>query len=320
MPLMKEWKIFTSRSAWGPQLAWISDSRIIACSNYDGTIDLWDVDSGSILRTLLGRDFPLDVFTSSRDGKIVAGTFDFAMDEPIRLWDVASGRQWHTHGSHYDFVIQLAFSPEGTLLASAASDVKLWDITTGQELRTLDGDAAVAFSPDGTTLASLCRGENASDSRGAIRLWNVASGEGRKILQGSPASINEIVFSPDGANIISIGRKEPMGRTPPHNDLITIWDLATGRELGSFKADYNVSGLTIHPDGKMLATKGEYPKANVDNQTGNITLWEMTSGNIIQNETFKAARVSSIAFSHEGSLLAVGDSDRLIRLWEVIKP
>merc|ERR1712096_487071 len=78
----------------------------------------------------------------------------------IQLWEVASGSLRETLSGHTAPIKSVAYSPDGTTLASASDDgsIKLWHAETGLELRTLSGHSdivfSVAYSPDGTTLAS----------------------------------------------------------------------------------------------------------------------------------------------------------------------
>jgi len=91
----------------------------------------------------------------------------------------------------------VAFSPDGTLLASAYSNgtVWLWNPATGRGMAATTPSAAsvdsVAFSPDGKLLAGAY-------SDGTIRLWDPATGHGTVLLASSPASADSVAFSPDG--------------------------------------------------------------------------------------------------------------------------
>ena len=113
-------------------------------------------------------------------------------DRSIKLWGAASGRELRTLSqqssqpvwlSPVEFVWPVAFSPDGLTLASGGVDhsIKLWDVASGRELRTLRGHSevvySVAFSPDGRTLAS------GSDDH-SIKLWDMASGRELRTLSG----------------------------------------------------------------------------------------------------------------------------------------
>ena len=98
-----------------------------------------------------------------------------ADDATIKLWDVAGGQERTTLKGHRSLVTAVAYSPDGTLVASASfdHDIRLWNAATGEHTGTLRGHTdrvrALAFSPDGKTIAS------AGNDR-VIRLWELSTG------------------------------------------------------------------------------------------------------------------------------------------------
>ncbi|KAF7585387.1 hypothetical protein BBP40_011037, partial [Aspergillus hancockii] len=97
--------------------------------------------------------------------------------------------------SHSDWVLSVAFSPDGCTLASGSDDntIKLWDTTTGTECQTFEGHLnwvnSVAFSPDGRTLAS-------GSSDNTVKLWDTTTGTKRQTLEGRSDSIQVVLNEP----------------------------------------------------------------------------------------------------------------------------
>ena len=153
------------------------DGKTLASNSTDG-IRLWDTNTGETRHTLTGHTGSSVVF--SPDGTTLASGSGFSgypindelgwfSDYTIRLWDTNTGETRHTLTGHTHDVSSVAFSPDGTTLASGSwKEVRLWDTNTGETLNTLTGHTAwvesVVFSPDGKTLAS------GSDD-GTVLLW-----------------------------------------------------------------------------------------------------------------------------------------------------
>jgi WD40 repeat protein len=105
---------------------------------------------------------------------------------------------------HIDAVREIAFSPDGARLATASFDgsVKVWDASSGRELRTFSGHNAsvfgVVFSPDGKTIATASGDKTA-------KLWDANTGDVLLTLH-APNGLTGVAFSPDGSQLATAGR------------------------------------------------------------------------------------------------------------------
>jgi len=174
----------------------------------------------------------------SPDGRYLAvGT---SGGSSVQLIDTSSWQVIRTFEGHSSHVTSVAFSPDGRLLASGSADrtIKLWEVATGQEVRTLSGSVwSVAFSSDGRLLAS--------GSFGEIKLWEVATGQLVRTLSGHTGSVTSVAFSPDG-QLLASGSADKT---------IKLWEVATGQEVRTLSGHTGpVLLVAFSPDGRLLAS------------------------------------------------------------------
>jgi WD40 repeat protein len=188
-----------------------------------------DTSPSRVVRTLAGRIGRAYDVAFSPDGTLIAyathavnTVYTASGYDTLRLWETTSWKQVKVLRGQTASVRVIAFSPDGTLLASAGGDntVRLWDTGTGKQVGTLKWHTrrglsaavlGVAFSPDGTLLAA------GGDDK-TVRLWQTATGKLVHTLTGYNGSVWSISFSPDGAWLAAAGG----------GHRIELWDTTTG--------------------------------------------------------------------------------------------
>jgi WD40 repeat protein/serine/threonine protein kinase len=210
---------------------------------------------------------------------------------------------------HSDWVLGVAFSADGRLLASGSfrygvggfpwGEIKLWDRETHKELRTLSGLSghlgpvtSLAFTPDGKRLAS-------AGWDGKVKLWNVATGHLLHTLGRHRKYVNSVAISADGRRLAS-GSGD---RT------VMIWDPSTGKLLLTLKGHTGgVYSVAFHPDSKRLAS---------GSSDGTVKIWDATAARVLHTFSPRKGLIQTVAFSRDGQFLAAGGIDGMIRLWDV---
>jgi WD40 repeat protein len=280
------------------------DGRIALSGSKDNNLRLWDLASGSRTRTLTGHTSDVRSVAIAPDSRTaISGS----SDRTLRLWDLASGTTIRTLLGHTDTINAVAIAPDGRTALTGGGDtsvlnsprdfiLRLWDLDTGNTIRTLPGHhedvESVAIAPDGRTALSGSRDKSirlwdlangntirtfwhdgfvtsvafAPDGRTALsgctdnrlRLWNLAGGDSIRTLTGHTSWVNSVAFAPDGRTALS----------GSDDKTLRLWNLSSGRTIRIFANYFDITGVksvAIAPDGRT-ALSGGY----------SLTLWPLT--------------------------------------------
>jgi WD40 repeat protein len=223
-----------------------------------------------------------------------------APDYAVRLWDMASGRELRRFEGHGSSVTGLAFSPDGSLLASAGSHdqtVRIWGVATGKELHCLRGHNGranrLAFLPDGRYVVS-------GGHDRLLRVWDVNTGKQVRKFEGHEGPVQGIAVSPDG-RLIASGGEDRTAR---------VWEVKTGKELRQFPGHtQNVHSVAFSPDGSRLLS--------TDSDSNNLRLWDVENSKELRRFVGHTGSVGFVVFTPDGRWALSSSGDEMIRLWDV---
>ena len=281
-------------------LTFIPDGRLVTAGQ-DGTARVWDTVTGLELLTLAGHQSTVvDVAASPQGDRIATSGYDGT----VKVWETIPGHELLTLHGHNAVVWNVAYSPDGSQIASASIDgtARILDADSGKLLMTLvqgsepdDGFTGLAFHPNGKKLATGSLG-------GSVAIWDLNSGTILKRLEGHTNMVVGLTFSPDGTRLASAS----------WDQTAKVWDVATGMEITTFTGHAKnalLVGIAFSPDGKQVFSSG------ADRQL--VRVWDAETG--LQTGTFpdEGKDVYGLALSPDGAILALGNQDGDIILWEV---
>ena len=298
------------------RLVFSPDGKLLATATVrSNTVSLWETATNRKLRDLStsGQSTPgfAPSIAFSRDSRLIAAA---GGDNSVTVWDVMSGRELQRLAGSQGTVMAsigiyfLAFTPDNRLV-TVSDALRVWDVSTGGILRTLDlgqeamsgfngTDGSIALSPDGTQLL-LSEGYDPE-----IKFIDLDSGrEVRKVkVPGDQIESLQLTFNSEG-HLLAAG---------VHNKRFKFWDLTAKqeKELGPTSKDY--PQVRFSRDGRLLGLSDSYTVRLWETST----LRELPVLKVPNSGAFSEYGEAMVNFSEDGKRIATGGFDTDTIVWE----
>jgi WD40 repeat protein len=234
-----------------------ADGKLLASASGDRTVRVWDLQARAEVQCLRGHSHPVIRAAFSPDGKRIVSAEYRQFCPSVRVWELEGGSELFRldEESHFLWVWDVAFSPDGLHLATASEDhcARLWNVESGELLRELFHEKWVdtlTFSADGRRLACRFGDPRVAERNPHLRIWDLHR-KTRVILENTVDPVAEVMGdeafpfkarSNDSETAIILGRQVcawfpdvlRLIRTHPRDRL---WAGARGRHLYLFKLE-----------------------------------------------------------------------------------
>jgi len=330
-----------------PRVGFSRDGQhILATGGVNVKVSLWDLTLTRQLQDLEGKGYLVSSFDVSPDGNVVAIAGEansLTGGSNIVLQDPAGNSLGELRG-HVSRINDVSFSPDGSLLASAAFDgtVRLWDLTPISPPRLLGHEGSVhsiIYSPNGAYLAST--GED-----GTARVWTSKGEELQQIASPEHGPVSEVSFGldshwlaigyEDGTVVLHDLTTDTSRELPLHQDAVRSLEVSPDHDLlasagadgtvkvtdrdGQVRATYEQPQADIYrvrfsPDGKRVAFTYNTEAAS------QVRLWQWQTD---KTQSFQVGgfgggsfKITDMAFSPDGKTLGTTNWEGIVHLWDI---
>jgi len=291
--------------------------EMLITGSRDRTIIVWKVDTSTIKkstekeyliygieRKLTGHNSCISDISISSDRKYLLSS---SWDKTVRLWNLTTGKTVKHFIGHKNNVLSVAFSCDDKQIVSSSSDhaINLWNcIGVCKQVKSdndIDGHTdnvtRVRFSPNAEDNIMVSTGRD-----NIVKVWKMTDFTLKHNLKGHTSYINALIISPDGS-LIATGDK----------NIIILWDIHEGRELGSYSTTDEVYCLCFSPTRYWVcaATGSDIKIWDLE------TKYEVASISSFSYTDKRKQKYTCLEWSSDGKTLYIGRSDNKIEVWAV---
>lgn len=293
-------------------VAFSPQGDLLVSGSYDGKLRIWNPSTHQLIREL-NTEGKVAAIVFSPDGRTLVNT----VGNRMQFWGTHLWYQKHKRYATSSSIEDLAFSPDGGMIASASisDEIHLWNAQTGDNIFAFDDERGgmtsinfapsgprLAFSPDGKTLASTAtdfsRGKNER-----IMLWNTQTGELSATFAEEDRGLSDVVstvqFSADGNTLISANR----------DGTLREWDVQTGENIVLFEKGEN--GEFFVPP--FIVDKTTLVRAATDG----IHIWDTETGEDHYVLTGYGNAINAAVLSTDAKMLVTAHRYQGIQIWDM---
>ncbi|KAI0909637.1 putative E3 ubiquitin ligase complex SCF subunit sconB [Ustulina deusta] len=265
-------------------------NNYLVTGSYDATIRLWNLGSGSLVRTFLGHTAGIRALQF--DGsKIISGS----LDETIKIWNWQTGQCLLTISNHNDALAGLDLA--GKILASSSMDktIKIWNFE-GKEAFTLRGhkDGVNSVNMDTTSRTLI----SASDDF-TLRLWDLDTRQCIRVFEGHCGQAQQALFSSVGPEYSHLLESSPLADHPSHE-----------KDMETLRSSYG-NGFTACPERSLPPPY--VVSGSLDNT---LRVWDTATGACVRVDFGHTEGVWS--FAMDSLRIVSGAGDSLVKVWDAI--
>lgn len=287
-------------------LSWSPDGKWLASASADQTVQIYDLSTGSQVRTYRGHTDTVSGVAFSPDGTHLVST---SLDGTVQLWEATTGTKKGVRSEQSMGVTGplsgASWSSEIACIACIANDVAV--VLDANTLAFRNGSSNVVSVPNAVSLAPHAPVILFAAIDHLVRTWDLTTQIGFVTCAGHTRKVLAVGWSPDGTKAVSGGQDQT----------VRIWEVPTVTEgqvlAGTSVLVYGghtdwVQAVVWSPDGSKIASAGR-------DQT--VQVWDASSGHVLFSHRGHKASVNSLAWSPDGAFLASASDDTSVQIWKV---
>ncbi|MEG4488376.1 WD40 repeat domain-containing protein [Microcoleus sp. D2_18a_B4] len=276
----------------------------------DKSLIVWDMMTGTPLKTLTGHNGSVDAVAVTKDGKQIVSA---STDSTIKIWNIETGENIDTFTGHQSSIRAIAITPDGKNIVSASHDttLKVWDLQTGECLCTCIGHqksvSVLAIHPDGDKVIS------GSDDKRLI-LWDLKTGQLLRKIKTFEGYFYAISITNYGISFTEDEKKLLVAtRVAERDNPFEVCDIATGKVLKNL-TDKTWLGTYI----TRIAITPDETKVVATSKDGNgIKILDLRTGIPLGSfEAHYGQDVTALAITPDGKQVVTG-AWKTIKIWDL---